>query len=108
MPYPYVHVTNSTPYKCTGKVKYAACESDEYTVEPGKTWIADSRGLCLLTAVGAMVHTSDGQVRADDYTSSGTSYSRFLIGQMGDGYIVTRVVNTPEGEAEEQVIEMAE
>lgn len=93
MPYPYAEVTNSTGHDVSGEVKYAGCTTDDYTVKPGKTWRATSRGLCLLTVVEANVHTPDGVVRAKPYTSSGTSYSQFLVARMGDGYIVTRVVN---------------
>ncbi len=96
MPYPKVKIHNSTPYICKGKVFYASifCSDDNYTVTPSPdTWVAASRGVCLVTKITAHVHLDDGTiVEAKPYTSSGTSYSDFSVISRGKEYVVTRVV----------------
>ncbi|PLT48033.1 hypothetical protein B8V81_0165 [Paenibacillus pasadenensis] len=58
-----------------------------------ETWRASGRGVCLLTRISATVRTPSGDIAAEPYTSSGTSYSQFAIIQVGvNQFRVTRVV----------------
>ena len=94
MSYPLVHITNSTPYAASGKVYYASifCSDDDYTAASnGGIWTASSRGVCLVTEVSATLYVNGNPVKAEPYTSSGTSYSQFAVIQMGSGFAVTRV-----------------
>ena len=97
--YPYVAITNSTPYIASGTVAYESllCSNDEYTVTPNTTWTADSRGLCLVQKISATLKTPAGSIVATPYTSSGTSYSQFAILQTGPtSFAVTRIVTGAE------------
>lgn len=89
MGYPDVKVTNSTPYKATGTVHYAACSSDNFTNLAPNDSNSFSRGVCLVTKITATVNGQD----ATPYESSGTSYSQYAIIVQGTGFAVTRVVN---------------
>ncbi len=94
--YDPVRITNSTPYNAFGKVEYASifCSDDNYSVQRDETWVASSRGVCLVTKITATVKTPSGNVEAEPYTSSGTSFSRFAIIQVGvNKFQVTRVVS---------------
>lgn len=77
-----------------GKVTYASafCSDDKYTATPGVTWKASSRGVCLVKEITAVVRTPTGDILATPYTSSGTSYSQFMVGISPSGFAVTRVV----------------
>ena len=79
--YPLVSIVNSTPFIADGDVEYMSlfCSNDHYTVTPTTTWIAKSRGVCLVTKITATVKTPSGNIKATSYTSSGTSYSQFAI-----------------------------
>jgi hypothetical protein len=93
--YPVVQIHDSTPFNATGDVEYASifCSDDHYSETPKTTWSASSRGACLVTRITAVVITPRGNITADPYTSSGTSYSQFAIIQTGDSsFAVTRVV----------------
>jgi hypothetical protein len=69
------------------------CSNDDYTVTPNTCWMADSRGVCLVTEISAVVKTPNGNIQATPYTSSGTSYSQFAIIQTGpNSFEVTRRV----------------
>lgn len=108
MSYPLVEITNSTNYIVSGKVDYmsAFCSDDSYTVTPGTTWKASSRGVCLLTKVTATVKTPNGEIVATPYESSGTSYSRFAIIQTGpSSFEVTRIVNLVDSNIPEDHVE---
>lgn len=95
--YPPVSITNSTPFSAFGEVNYASflCSDDRYNVAGnGSTWTASSRGVCLLTRITAIVRTPSGDIAATPYTSSGTSYSEFVIIQTGPNqFAVTRRVS---------------
>lgn len=95
--YPPVSITNSTPFSAFGEVNYASflCSDDRYNVAGnGATWTASSRGVCLLTRITAIVRTPSGDIAATPYTSSGTSYSEFVIIQTGPNqFAVTRRVS---------------
>ena len=112
--YPYVTITNKTPYDVLpqfkphippyyvlpqgglqegGGVSYTACESDfMYEGLPaGQTWTASSRGLCLVNKIHATLgyHTEDGEfhwVTCARYTphNIGTSYSIYSVLMKGD------------------------
>lgn len=63
-------------------------------VQRDETWKASSRGVCLVTRITATVRTPSGNIQAEPYTSSGTSYSQFAIIQVGvNKFQVTRVVS---------------
>lgn len=93
--YPLVTLFDSTPYVAWGKVSYASafCRDDNYSVTPQTQWKASSRGVCLVTKISATVRTPQGDIVAESYTSSGTSYSTFIIVQTGPtAFAVTRKV----------------
>ncbi|MFC3803520.1 hypothetical protein [Cohnella sp. GCM10012308] len=95
--YDLVQIHNSTPFNASGKVEYASflCSDDSYSVQRDETWRASSRGACLLTKITATVRTPSGNIEAEPYTSSGTSYSNFAIIQVGPNqFQVTRVVSS--------------
>lgn len=99
MSYPLVQITNSTNYIASGTVHYrsAFCSNDDYNVTPNTTWKAKSRGVCLVTEIDATVQTPNGNIVANPYTSSGTSYSLFAIIQTGpNSFEVTRRVSSLE------------
>lgn len=89
--YPVVTVKNWTTQKVTGKVNYASafCKDDSYSVDPGKTWVAASRGICLVTGLSGTL--ADGKT-ALSYSSSGTSYATFGVIAENEGqYAMHRV-----------------
>ncbi|WP_219834643.1 hypothetical protein [Paenibacillus sp. R14(2021)] len=94
--YDPVQIFNSTSFNASGKVEYASifCSDDSYSVQRDETWTASSRGVCLLTRITATVKTPSGNIEAIPYTSSGTSFSKFAIIQIGvNQFQVTRVVS---------------
>ncbi|GGG70195.1 hypothetical protein GCM10010918_26850 [Paenibacillus radicis (ex Gao et al. 2016)] len=94
--YDPVHIFNSTSFNASGKVEYASifCSDDNYSVQRDETWRASSRGVCLVTRITATVKTPSGNIEAEPYTSSGTSFSKFAIIQVGvNKFQVTRVVS---------------
>ncbi|PYE48804.1 hypothetical protein HUB98_16665 [Paenibacillus barcinonensis] len=96
--YPLVRIYNSTPYNAFGKVEYVSffCSDDNYVVQRDESWQASSRGVCLVKRITATVRTPYGNIEAEPYTSSGTSYSQFAIIQVGPNqFKITRVVGTP-------------
>ncbi|MFC4102113.1 hypothetical protein [Paenibacillus xanthanilyticus] len=93
--YDPVQIANSTPYSAVGRIEYASifCSNDNYSVAAGRTFTAPGRGVCLLTRITATVATPSGNIEAEPYTSSGTSFSQFAIIQVGENrFQVTRVV----------------
>jgi hypothetical protein len=108
MSYPCVNIVNSTNYIASGKVSYMSifCSNDDYTVTPGTSWTAGSRGVCLVTEISAVVQTPNGNIQAAPYTSSGTSYSQFAIIQTSPtSFEVTRRVSGAEDVAPEEHVE---
>ncbi|MGN7457198.1 hypothetical protein ACTHPH_20500 [Paenibacillus pasadenensis] len=94
--YDPVQITNSTSFNAYGAVEYSSifCSDDLYSVQRDETWRASGRGVCLLTRITATVRTPSGDIAAEPYTSSGTSYSRFAIIQVGENrFQVTRIVS---------------
>lgn len=94
--YDPVQITNSTSYNAFGRVEYAFifCSDDNYAVQRDETWRASGRGVCLVTRITATVRTPSGNIEAEPYVSSGTSYSRFAIIQVGvNQFQVTRIVS---------------
>jgi hypothetical protein len=93
MAYDKVDIIDSTPYPANGRVEYASifCKHDDFHVDPGLTWEADSRGVCLVTEITAEVLTPEGPKPAKPYESAGTTYSKFaiIVGSDG-GYEITR------------------
>ena len=90
--YPYVKVTNNTPYDGSGGwVEYGDfCKHDTFArdtnLAPGDTWEASSRGWCLVKEIYAYIFLPglpDGLACAP-YKSSGTSYSEFFIIMKGE------------------------
>ncbi|WP_342553510.1 hypothetical protein [Paenibacillus sp. FSL R7-0652] len=95
--YDPVQIYNSTPFNAYGAVEYASifCSNDQYSVQREETWQASGRGVCLVTRITATVRTPSGNIAAEPYTSSGTSYSQFAIIQVGPNqFRVTRVVSS--------------
>ena len=93
--YPYVQITNKTPYDCTkGKVIYLGsgifCSTDTYAgdpnfLAPGGTWSASSRGTCLVTSIHATLLLPDGKDPLwCQYGSTGTSFSEYSIIMKGE------------------------
>jgi len=94
--YDLVQIFNSTSFNAFGKVEYASifCSDDNYSVQRDETWRASGRGACLVTRITATVRTPSGNIEAEPYTSSGTSYSQFAIIQVGvNKFQVTRVTS---------------
>jgi hypothetical protein len=111
MSYPLVNIFNSTNYIASGTVHYksAFCSNDDYTVTPNTAWQADSRGVCLVTKIDATVRTPNGDIVANPYTSSGTSYSQFAIIQTGpNSFEVTRRVSSLEDKTPSDYVEPKE
>ena len=94
--YPYVTITNKTPYPSVGFpfspkkeiVEYRGngglfefCSPDvnKEGIAAGQTWSATSRGVCLVTSIHAKLSTQTGWMVCATYRSSGTSYSQFYI-----------------------------
>merc|ERR1711865_131293 len=97
--YPYVHITNNTPYATRSgqprpdwsidddddgvNVVYEGCSNDYVyeAIAPGGSWTASSRGVCLvriISAILALPGLPDG-LTCGRYKSSGTSYSQYSI-----------------------------
>ena len=94
--YPYAHVENLSPYEIHVKVTYMSlfCSDDEVTIAPGQTWTATSRGVCLITQVSSTMNLPQGQIDCTPYTSSGTSYSQFMVAYKAPlQCLVSRIVN---------------
>ena len=83
-------VYNAAHYPVDVQVRYSACRTDSFTVPaatpqgPGRATAGSSRGSCLITTVAAVLKGAAYPVV--DYTSSGTSHSRFLVRFMGPAY----------------------
>jgi hypothetical protein len=85
-------IENRTTFPASVHVSYAACKSDSFTVPagkiqkdgvaPGRATAPTRRGACLITSISAGL--SGAKYPVTTYTSSGTSYSNFII-QGGDG-----------------------
>jgi hypothetical protein len=94
--YDPVQIFNSTSFNAFGVVEYASifCSNDSYSVQRDETWRSSDRGVCLITRITATVRTPSGNIEAEPYTSSGTSYSQFAIIQVGvNKFQVTRVTS---------------
>ncbi|MGO4529142.1 hypothetical protein AB4Z30_08665 [Paenibacillus sp. 2TAF8] len=95
--YDPVQIYNSTSFNAYGTVEYPSvfCSNDRYSVQREGTWQSSGRGVCLVTRITATVITPSGNIEAEPYTSSGTSYSQFAIIQVGPNqFRVTRVVGS--------------
>lgn len=57
----------------------AFCKNDKFTVLPGKTWRARTRGTCLITKIKAAYKNTPTAGGIISYTSPGTSYAEFEI-----------------------------
>lgn len=96
--YPLVQIQNNTEHPVNGVVEYLSCRSDAFSVKPGKTWRAKSRGLCLVSGIsGNFVspikvdkngNISGGFQLLEPYSSSGTSYAKFQVNEYGDKYSI--------------------
>jgi hypothetical protein len=80
-------VTNMAPWPAAVTVKYAACKTDSFTVPAstkdklGRATAPTNRGACLITSISATV-TGKKPYPVTSYSSSGTSYSDFVITYM--------------------------
>ena len=98
--YPYVTITNKTPYAVrkyrsshrsrSSTVSYLVCLSDYMynSLPAGQTWTASSRGLCLVNRIDATLDLPDGRsgIMCTPYTSTGTSYSQYSILMKWDNF----------------------
>lgn len=91
--YPLARVTNNTPYTVSGEVQYvsAFCKDDSYTVAPGATWTASSRGVCLIDDITGTMSGAVGEygesTKITPYNASpATSYSGFQINAYSGSY----------------------
>ena len=87
--YPNAKIQNKTIFPATGVVRYASafCKDDRFSVPAGQlqkdgsikpgVWEASSRGVCLITGIEASLAGAGKPVVS--YSSSGTSYSNFII-----------------------------
>jgi hypothetical protein len=109
MPYPVVHISNSTGYPATGTVTYPSfvCSDDNYSITPPNQhdWRAGGRGLCLVSRITATLTINGKSVTAAPYESSGTSYSEFAIIQIGENYAVVRIAGAMEADNDQGPIE---
>jgi hypothetical protein len=99
--YPPVKLTNSTPYLASsGTVRYLSwsCTNDNYAnLQSGHIWTGPPRGICLISEITGIVRTPSGDVVAEPYESSGTSYSNFAIIQIGENkFKITRITEGSE------------
>ena len=103
MSYPPINIVNSTKYLIYGTVYYLdlyCSGTSEFAIDPNSSYtINDGRGLCLITEIDAEVEVSQKEtIKAESYTSSGTSYSQFAVLQTGtNSFEVTRRVSSEEG-----------
>lgn len=98
--YPLAEIKNNTEYTVSGTVEYASafCSNDRYSVGPGGTWRASSRGVCLITGITGSLSGVPASLRGTGrssygerqivtpYSSSGTAYAKFQINAYGDRY----------------------
>ena len=90
--YPYAKIKNNTEYTISGEVQYISflCSDDSYTVKPGETWSASSRGVCLIDAITGSTRGAVGKngekTHVVSYSSTGTSYSVFQINAYSGSY----------------------
>lgn len=90
--YPDVRIDHRVPgWKARGRVSYLLCSSRDFELEYGQTF-RESRGLCLLTMITAVMYNGKESIRTDpDYTSSGTAYSQYEIVAGGSKFCIQRV-----------------
>ncbi len=91
--YPLARITNNTEYTVVGEVQYVSflCEDDKYSVGPGKTWTASSRGVCLIDDITGSTKNAIGKygesTRITPYHASpATTYSKFQINAFSGSY----------------------
>ncbi len=83
-------IYNAAHYPADVQVRYSGCKADNFTVPaatpqgPGRATAGSSRGACLITTVAARLNGA--QYPIADYSSSGTSQSRFVVRFMGPAY----------------------
>lgn len=87
--YPLAKIRNRTIFPGTGIIRYSShlCSADRFSVPAGVVqedgsikegfWQARTRGVCLITRIDAQLKGAERRVTS--YTSSGTSYSNFII-----------------------------
>jgi hypothetical protein len=91
--YPNATIVNETHFAATGKVHYAACRPDNFSVPAGhklpnggvtptQTTISARRGACLITKIEV---TLAGAGPVAPYTTLGTAKSRFVIQRTKNG-----------------------
>jgi hypothetical protein len=110
--YPNARVTNNTEYTVSGKVEYVSwlCSDDSYSVAPGKTWTASSRGVCLIDDItgstgGAIGKYGESTSITPYHASPATSYGSFQINAFSGSYRIfsadewDKVSNTKQGKS---------
>ena len=68
-------------------MSFAACSNDNYSLRPAPDKVSQKRGLYLLTSLTGCLDARDipecDAVSCKRYSSSGTSYSKFSLIQVG-------------------------
>ena len=97
--YPYVTITNKTPYDTYPTVYGVTKDLETYVtygvlcsedmvwgvIGSGDAWTASSRGACLVTNIYTTLTIADGgSITCKKYHSSGTGYAQFSIIMDGD------------------------
>lgn len=92
--YPDVRIDNLVSgYSASGRTSYAWCASGDFNIASGDSYV-ESRGLCLLSGIEAIMKNGTHNIRAQGYRSSGTAYSQFEIVAMGIDHFKVRRVGT--------------
>ncbi|MBC7673210.1 MAG: hypothetical protein H7247_12380 [Polaromonas sp.] len=99
MSYPRATVTNYEGFPAVVEVNYRSCKKDNFTVPaatrvdlawvPGTATASTNRGVCLISSITASLTGDTAKVTT--YTSSGTSYSQFVIRRLFCGRAGLRV-----------------
>lgn len=95
--YPRAEITNRAPFPARVIVRYAACRSDTFNVGASRldkqgvlhaavSVAPTNRGACLITSITATLSGTSRGVTT--YTSSGTSYSQFIIAPTANDFRV--------------------
>ena len=94
--YPYVTITNKTPYVSVvySSLKFCRNDSIDEVIAPGGTWTASSRGNCFfftsLTIPDVRNKRGTSALTCASYASSGTSYLIYSILMKGDDACYTK------------------
>lgn len=89
--YPDVIVYNRVAgMRAQGRVTYPGCRPGIFDIGFNE-YFTERRGGCLITSIVAHLYNNTVNIEADEYSSSGTSYSLFDIRKEGERYIIKRL-----------------